>query len=667
MTNSIVDITSQRLKKIKLFIEHMDRHPIHMESVLQLEREAIYKPLSPDLKSVVLQTMSNNLLHKYNESYFIDLKDNLSNYMNISGFEAENFFISSNIYNFYEYLTELFLQKDQKIMLFTADDYDFAQEAKYINSGRIVIERLNSPCNNLSEMIGELVKDDYKIIIYCAQSLDPENVTTFVDLLPENVVLVLRTSDPLAFNYIKHGNKTILVLREFPATMTIVEPAIAFAVSRKEIINMLNDLQVPNRLDTISLFISKYFTSLENPVDHAIKTSLRSTEGYKDILSSLIRENIETIKPKEEYYNAYNVAKRLHIPINEVIDFSNGEHFLGLSEDLKESLIKFADSQERHNYYSQRTLLRNMIAHNVSMLSKKIHYNNVLLGAGVTGLLESITRAFLNDGEGYKKLYKDKALILDFSPDNYTRVIEKRDAYVEKVSLNPGLIVDLDDIIAKIKQLKPKMVIIDNPRILVGTYIDKNQMQVLFESIPENTVIVIDESYNEYAKYENIDYVSAVEFIDQYSNLVVLRSFSFTNALAGMRLGYAVAQESIINCIDSVRQPFDVSPFAIHLGIELLQGTDVFEKVTVKYVKEQKDAIYQFLNQMGLFYITSSTNSILFSTPIDARDLQERLLPYKILIKPLSNNFARFSINEQKHNVYFIKSLKMALGSHLHN
>lgn len=667
MTNSIVDLTSQRLKKLKLFIEHIKTHPVYLESSLHLEREAVYKPLSPEIKAVVNQAISKNVIHMYSEDFLSALKLNLTQYLNIDTFNHQNLFIASNLYNFYEYLTELFLQKDQKVLLYTADDYSFEQEARFINSGRIIIEDTRSPVGCLDDIISELSKDDYKIVIICAQDLDPKKLIDIVDLLPENVVLVLRSTNPVAFNYINHGNKTVIVVREFPNAMTLVEPPISFAIARKEVVKLLNDLQLPNNLDIITLFAAKYFTSLDNPQAIKVKPPIRSSEGYQDILLNIVRENIEAIKPKEEEYTRFEVAHRLKNPLGDIVDYANGIHFLGIPEDLKTSLPELIDSQDRYNYYSQRTLLRNMIAQNISRAHKKFHYNNILLGAGVSGLLETITRAFINDGEGYKKLYKEKALILGMSSDNYTRVIQKRDAQVEYVDLALGLDVDVSVVISRIKQCRPKIIIIDNPRIIAGSYFDRNQLKLILDNISDQSIAIIDETFYQFAAHENDHFTPATELIDDYPNLIVLRSFSTLYALAGMRIGYAVAQEHIINCMDSIRHPFDVSPFALHFGIKTLQSTEIFEKVTLKYVQEQKEAIYQYFSEMGLFYIKSYTNSILFSTPLDARELQERLLPYKILIKPLEKNFVRFSINDQNRNIYFIKCLKMTLGSQLHN
>ncbi|MGD9581643.1 MAG: hypothetical protein AB7V50_09745, partial [Vampirovibrionia bacterium] len=212
MTKSIIDISSQRLKKLKLFIEHKDTHPIHLESPINLEREAIYKQLSKEYKNVVQSITNSNVLHKYNENYFIDLKYDIANYLNIEGLNVKNIFISSNTYNFYEYVTELFLQKGQKVILYTSENANYAKEVKYINSGRVIIEDINSKVNTLTELSAELNNDDYKIAIICSENFDYNELNHFINHLPEHIVLILKTSNPVVYNYINYQNKTIIIL-----------------------------------------------------------------------------------------------------------------------------------------------------------------------------------------------------------------------------------------------------------------------------------------------------------------------------------------------------------------------------------------------------------------------------------------------------------------------
>jgi len=668
MNSNVVDLTSQRLKKFKVFLEHIKMHPVHYENVLELEKKAVYKPVSPELANVIIQGVNDNFFHKHNEDYFEALKENLAKYLDIPAFNSANLFVSLNLYNFYEYLTELFLQKDQKVLLFTSNEFDYAQEAKYLNSGRIIVDDFYSPVSTILEINQELMKDDYKVVIVCSNDFDDTDMKDFVDLLPENVVLILRSNRPEAYKYIEYSTKTVMVLREFPTIMTIVEPPVCFAVSRKEVVDLLNLLQLPNHINSISLLAANYLTQYDNPVKNIdTKHPKRTTEGYKDILMNLIRENIDAIPPKDDDYSVYNIAKRLRLTLEEVVDFAKTSHFLGLSEDLKKHLIHFVNASEAHNYYSQRTLLRNMLAHSISDVNNKFHYNNIILGAGVSGLLESITRAFVADGEGYKKLYKDKALLLELSPDGYSRVVYKRDAQVECMPLKADLDVDMDLFIEKIANTKPKLVILDNPRLLTGAYFDREQLEKLISHLNEYTLLVIDESQIAFAASENDDYLSAIEFLKDHQNIIVLRSFSYQDAMAGFRLAYAVGNEHVINCIDAVRNPFDVSPYAINLGIKVMEDNEIFERVTLKFIQEQKELLYQYFSEMGFFYTKTATNFVVFSTPFDAKELQERLLPYKIALKSLKNNFVRVSINDQNSNLHLIKSLKMALAGKLHH
>lgn len=662
MSNSIMEICSQRLKKVRIFSEHLDTHPVCIESSLKLEREAVYKPLSPELRTVVKEAIRNNPIHMYTDDAFTSLKHDLAHYLNTSGVTAENLFIAQNLYCFYEHLTELFLQKDQKVLLYTADDNEFEQEAKYINSSKVIVEHYKNYVSSLSNVLEELSNDDYKIVVLSFQQIQLAELQNFVDLLPENVVLVLKTQDPIVFKYICHGTKTVLVLKTFPAATTLIEPPLCFTVTRPEVANYLNDLQLPNQIDAITLAIARYYTSFENPVEYNTTPSVRPSEYYEDILLSLIRENVEFLSPKNDIFSRYNVAKNLKTDYWQVLDFANGNHFLGLSEEYKQFLLEFVDSTETFNYYSQRTLLRNMIAQSLSGLNKKFQYSNIVLGAGVTGLLESIAKAFVSDGEGYKKIYKDKVLILDYSSDNYYKVFEKCDAKIEVFKLDNNLDLDLEAFIDKVQHFKPRIVLLDNPRLTVGSYFDREQLEYILANIPEQTIIVIDESYYKYAETENKDFVSAINYLKSLNNLIVLRSFSYTHAFAGLRLGYAIGADNLANLINTARHPFDISPYALYLGIKVLEKQDIFEKVTLKYFHEQKQYFYKELSALGLFYIQSATNSVLVSSQQDCYEIQEKLLPYKILVKPVDKNLIRLSVNDQKNNAYLFNCLKDILN-----
>lgn len=667
MASSILDLTSQRLKKLKLFFEHKKAGSFCLESPIDIEKESIYKPLLGEIQDYIKQAINENILHKYNEDLLLQLKNRLTKYIDIKCIKSSNIFIAPNIYSFYESLIDLFLQKDQKIYVYASIDFNYSQEVKYLNSGKIIVETCDQSVKSISNIISDIQKEDYKIVVLSSQYFNEQELKDFIDLLPETVVLVLRTSNPIAFNYIDYFNKTVIVLREFPAITTMVEPPICFAVSRSKVIELLNSVQLPNQFDTINILIGNHFTSYDNPVKYNVKLPKNYYKGYDEILSSLIKENVELLKAKSEEPGLLALSKNLDIPEDEIFDFSNGTHFLGISEDLKKYLLNFIKAEDSYNYNSDKTSLKHSLASYCSTKNNQIEYSNILPGAGVTGLLELIAKTFINDGEGYKKIFKEKTLTLDYCPEIYSKIILKIDAINESFALNADLSLDEEQLIRRINKLKPKLVLIDNPRVNTGGIIEKHQMEKIINNIPEETLLVVDESYYKFAEHESDEFVSAVNYVNGHPNLIVLRSFSFLNAFAGLRFGYAVANEQLINLIDFIRNPFDVSPITLALAIKAFDNIDVFENTTLNYVQEQKNNFYKVFSEMGLFYLKSFTNSVLFSTPFDSKDLQEVLLPYKILIKPLNGIYARITISDQSRNDYFLKCLKSVLAGQLHN
>lgn len=665
MKNYSYYLNSQRLNYIKLFLEHRESHPLYLETAIDIETQAVCKPLGLDLQKNIAKTLNANILHTYNESYFKDLKDDIAYCLNIQNITANNIFIAKNLYAFYEYLTEMFLQKDQKVFLFTSDEYSFSQEAKYINAGKIILEYNSSPAKTIAGILPEIEKDDYKILVLCSENLKEHELEEIINSIPENTVLVLRTFNTLPYNYINHSSKTVFILRTFPSVMTMVEPPICFAISNKHCIKQLNTLQQENHLDTITLFNGRFLTKADNLVEYPIKKNNTLSESYEIILNSIIRESIEEVPQKDRYSDLYTIATQYAVATDELVNLSSLSHFRGISDKTKELFLSSIASQDTYSYTTQRAALINGIASNLSTFNDNFFYHNILLGADISDLLEIAVRAFINDGDGNRRVYKDKILILENSPLIYDRIARKKGCLVHKLRLNNHYDLNIDYLTEKVKDLKIKMLIIDSPSILFGNSLYKEQIEKLLAEIPSDTIIIVDETLAPYAQKTVSEFKSFKSYIKDYPNLIVLRSFSSINALAGMQVGFALAQEPLINAMDTVRHPFNVSLFSINMAMNILDEMEIFEDFTCQYIQEQKNNLYKFLTHLGLFYIDSSTNTVTFSTSLSSLELFEKLLHYKILVKPLSKNFVRVSISDQHSNAYFIKCLGLVLGNDL--
>lgn len=111
-----------------------------------------------------------------------------------------------------------------------------------------------------------------------------------------------------------------------------------------------------------------------------------------------------------------------------------------------------------------------------------------------------------------------------------------------------------------------------NPNNPTGVPVDPNEIKRLLEYIPKSTLLVVDEAYFEFA--ESQLHYNSIEWIAQYPNLIVTRTFSKIYGLAGVRLGYAIAHHSIIEILLRVQLPFTVNQVALNAAYAALDDED---------------------------------------------------------------------------------------------
>ncbi|MGB0132658.1 pyridoxal phosphate-dependent aminotransferase, partial [Dokdonella sp.] len=118
---------------------------------------------------------------------------------------------------------------------------------------------------------------------------------------------------------------------------------------------------------------------------------------------------------------------------------------------------------------------------------------------------------------------------------------------------------DLDAMVAAVRG-DTRLVYLANPNNPTGTWFTDSQLQALLEHIPETTLVVVDEAYHEYVDAPDLN--TALKLAEKHPNLIVTRTFSKAYALAGLRIGYMVADSSVIGIIERLRESFNVNGLA---------------------------------------------------------------------------------------------------------
>ena len=166
---------------------------------------------------------------------------------------------------------------------------------------------------------------------------------------------------------------------------------------------------------------------------------------------------------------------------------------------------------------------------------------------------------------------------------------------------------DLDAIAATITPAT-RLVHLANPNNPTGTWYGADAFAAFMAKVPSEVIVVVDEAYAEFV--DAPDYASALALLSNYPNLVVTRTFSKAYALAGLRVGYAIAHPGLIAVMERVRESFNVNSAGL-AAAEAALGDDEHLRWIVDRNREQRTALVEALQSRGLRVFPSQTNFLL--------------------------------------------------------
>jgi len=186
-------------------------------------------------------------------------------------------------------------------------------------------------------------------------------------------------------------------------------------------------------------------------------------------------------------------------------------------------------------------------------------------------------------------------------------------------------------------------------------------------SLPESCLLVVDEAYMDFCRDETA--CSLLPRFAAFPNLIILRTFSKSFGMAGIRLGYGILPQPLADAMRSAHMPFSVNILAEHAGIAALQDT-AFHALTLTTVCEGRDFLTEQLAALGCRVYPSEANFIMFEPPAhqgkDAAGVFEYLLSRGLIIRPLKSyglpRHLRVSIGTADENKRFLSLLREALA-----
>ena len=209
-----------------------------------------------------------------------------------------------------------------------------------------------------------------------------------------------------------------------------------------------------------------------------------------------------------------------------------------------------------------------------------------------------------------------------------------------------------------------KMIVIINPNNPVGYVISKDNLLKYLET---GKIVVVDEAYYEFYG------ISVIVHIDDFENLIILKTLSKAFGLAGVRLGYLIADKKVIKYIRKVIPPFLLPSLVEEIGIAALSDIDYMRNIVKRIVSERERLYKELLRMKSVTPYKSMTNFLLVRIDHprypDVSKLVTDLLAKRILVRDLSRRegletgkYFRLTIDTPEENGLFMKSLRELLG-----
>ncbi|MGB1327501.1 MAG: histidinol-phosphate transaminase [Porticoccaceae bacterium] len=331
--------------------------------------------------------------------------------------------------------------------------------------------------------------------------------------------------------------------------------------------------------------------------------------------------------------------------ISNITKLNTNENPYGPSPAVIKAITEAADDRLRLYPPPEAEQLKSKIAEHFQLAASQ-----VFVGNGSDEVLAHVFNGLLNHPD------KGSLLFPDISYSFYPVFCQLYGISYEKIPLAEDFSIDTAQY-----QRKNSGIIFPNPNAPTGLLLGLDTIQSLLQKNTDS-VVVVDEAYIDFGGQ------TAAALIEQYDNLLVVQTMSKSRSLAGMRVGYAMGSEHLIEGLNRIKNSFNSYPLGhlqIAAAIAALNDLQYFEKTRQKVISERDNVVEQ-LEQLGFEVLPSKANFVLAHHPKNAADslansLRDKGIIVRYFAKPRIDQYLRVTIGTESQNKLLIDSLKQIL------
>ncbi len=367
-----------------------------------------------------------------------------------------------------------------------------------------------------------------------------------------------------------------------------------------------------------------------------------------DFWGELVPDNVEKIAPYEPGKPISDVERELGL--SGVIKLASNENPLGPSP---RGLAAATEAMRNVHLYPDGSghRLRQALAERLG-----IGPDEVVLGAGSNELIELLVRAFCRPGV-------DEVLTHGYAFVMYRIACLAHGVAYREAPVTEEMACDADALAAAIGP-RTKLIFLPNPNNPTGAYVNRAAFERLLERVPRKVILAVDEAYYEYAAGRP-DYPTAERYRGVDRPLIVtLRTFSKIYGLAGLRIGYGVADRRVVGYLNRVRMPFNVGSAAQEAALAALGDAEHVER-SQRVNAEGLAQLAAGLARLPVRAYPSAGNFVLVDVGRDAAPVYQALLRQGIIARPLRqaglDRHLRVSVGTATENARCLAALEESL------